>query len=231
MAQETLCVVEDEDDIRELISYNLAKEGYRVRGFASGEEALAALPTLGADLVILDVMLPGMDGFSVCREIRKLGGVGNIPVVMLTARGEEIDVVSGLEIGADDYLVKPFSPRVLSARIRAQLRRTRPQKNEESVAVDKIIDRDGLIIHPGMRTVTVDEQPVKLTASEFKALAFLAEKPGWVFSRYQIMEAVHGENYIVTDRSIDVLIAGLRKKLGSAENRVETVRGTGYTFR
>ncbi len=231
MARETIFVVEDEDDILELISYNLTREGFSVKGFGCGEDAVKALQTGLPDALVLDLMLPGIDGMEVCRRLRSMSGGAGVPVVMLTAKGEEADIVRGLENGADDYMVKPFTPRVLVARLRAQLRR---RHSDPSSILDKseaIIEIAGISIHPGMRTVTVNGKPVKMTASEFKALYFLGSRPNWVFSRYQIVEAVHGENYPVTDRSVDVLIVGLRRKLGEVGNRIDTVRGTGYTFR
>ncbi len=231
MANENIFVVEDEDDIRELIVYNLRREGFLVRGFDCGEDGLEACAAGQPDCVVLDLMLPGIDGHEVCRRIRTLPGGAGVPVIMLTAKGEESDIVLGLEIGADDYIVKPFSPRVLIARIRAQLRHHREDARSDLDPAGAPLALAGINIHPGMRTVTVCGKPVKLTSSEFKALYFLASRPDWVFSRYQIVEAVHGENYPVTDRSVDVLIVGLRRKLGTEGRLLETVRGTGYTLR
>lgn len=231
MARETIFVVEDEDDILELITYNLSREGFLVRGFDNGEDALRAMASNMPDGAVLDLMLPGIDGLEICRRLRALPGGAALSVIMLTAKGEEADIVRGLEIGADDYIVKPFSPRVLIARMRAQLRRKRSGPSAELDSKEPPLSIAGVSIHPGMRTVTVAGRPVKLTASEFKALYYLVSRPEWVFSRSQIVEAVHGENYPVTDRSIDVLIVGLRRKLAEAGPYLETVRGTGYTFR
>jgi two-component system phosphate regulon response regulator PhoB len=227
MAKQLIFVVEDEEDILELVGYNLNKEGYQVQGFTNGEEALRQLRAGRADCLVLDLMLPGMDGLDVCKTIRNTPETRHLPIIMLTAKGEEADIVSGLEIGADDYIVKPFSPRVLVARIRAVLRRKQQAPGDEQ----QILKIHDVEIHPGRHVVMVDQIPVQLTSSEFSALHFLASKPGWVFTRYQIVEAVHGINYPVTDRSVDVLIVGLRKKLGPHGKLIETVRGIGYRFR
>lgn len=228
MARETLVVVEDDEDIRELVRYNLAKEGYRVLEYSRGEDALRQMEQSGVACILLDLMLPGMDGFEVARAVRSNPQLKNTPIVMLTAKGEDSDVVAGLELGADDYIVKPFSPRVLVARVRAVLRRRRAGKPSAEASP---IDAGGIGIHPGRREVSVGGQVIDLTHSEFQALHYLASRPGWVFSRAQIIEAVHGPGYPVTDRSVDVLIVGLRRKLGDAGSAIETVRGTGYRFR
>jgi two-component system phosphate regulon response regulator PhoB len=225
--KQSILVVEDEEDIRELISYNLSREGFKVSAVASGEAALKAARDARPDLVLLDLMLPGLDGLEVCRQIKANNAMAKIPVLMVTAKGEEADVVTGLELGADDYIVKPFSPRVLLARVRAALRRS------ESKAVDPTasISVGGLVINPGRHEVTLDGDLLELTLTEFRMLHLLASRPGWVFTRYQIIEAIHGENYLVTDRSVDVQVVGLRKKLGSAGKLIETVRGIGYRFK
>ncbi len=227
MAKELIYIVEDDEDILELITYNLAKEGYPVKGFKQGEEMLSLLPSSGAGCLVLDIMLPGIDGLEVCKEIRNNKLTAQIPIIMLTAKGEEADVVTGLELGADDYIVKPFSPRILIARLKAVLRR----KQQEKDLNQKPISIYNLEIHPGRFEVMVEGSKVELTSSEFKALYFLANHPGWVYTRYQIVEEVHGPNYPVTDRSIDVLIVGLRKKLGDAGKFIETIRGIGYRFK
>jgi two-component system phosphate regulon response regulator PhoB len=227
MAKQLVYVVEDDEDILELITYNLNREGYQVRGFISGEDLLGQIRTVRADCIILDLMLPGMDGRDVCKTIRSMPETKHIPIIILTAKGEESDIVIGLELGADDYIVKPFSPRILIARLRAVLRGRQQIVTNGS----KPLSIDSLEIHPGKHEVVVDGKKVDLTSSEFSALYFLATKPGWVFTRYQIVEAVHGINYPVTDRSVDVLIVGLRKKLGEAGKYIETVRGIGYRFK
>jgi len=227
MPREKILVVEDERDIQELLQYNLAKEGYTVVPVTSGEEALRVARTESPDLVLLDLMLPGGDGLEVCRRLKREPDTQGLPIVMLTAKGEEADIVTGLELGADDYISKPFSPRVLIARIRAVLRR-RTAEPVDHTATLKIHE---LTIHPGRHEVLVDGVSVVLTPTEFRVLHFLASRPGWVFTRYQIADAVHGGDGIVTDRSIDVQIVGLRKKLGPAGQYIDTVRGVGYRFK
>jgi two-component system, OmpR family, alkaline phosphatase synthesis response regulator PhoP len=227
MAKESILVVEDEDDIQELLRYNLAKDGYRVTGVTSGEEGLRSAKSLLPDLVLLDLMLPGVDGLEVCRLLKQDAKTQHLPIVMVTAKGEEADVVTGLELGADDYITKPFSPRVLLARVRAVLRRRRQQPPDEAAHL-KIHD---LVVHPGRHEVLVQGQPVELTVTEFRLLHMLARRPGWVFTRSQIVKGVHGDDYPVSDRSVDVQVVGLRKKLGESGHCVETVRGVGYRFK
>ncbi len=179
------------------------------------------------DLIVLDLMLPGIDGLEATRILKSDTGTMNIPIVMLTAKGEEADIVTGLELGADDYITKPFSTRVLIARVKAVLRRKVKEYPEKDAAI-RIHD---LSIHPGRHEVIVSGKTVQLTFTEFGILHFLAKRPGWVFTRNQIMDAVKGDDYFVTDRSVDVQIVGLRKKLGTAGPYIETVRGVGYRFR
>lgn len=227
MSREKVLVVEDEEDILELIRYNLAKEGYVVTGVTTGEDALNVARNAAPDLVLLDIMLPGLDGLEVCRRLKADGRVQHIPVIMLTAKGEESDIVVGLELGATDYVTKPFSPRVLVARIRAVLRRRAVASGDE----DALLVRGPLTLDSARYEVRVEDQVADLTATEFKVLHFLARRPGWVFTRQQIVDAVKGEDYPVTERSVDVQMVGLRKKLGSGSELIETVRGIGYRFR
>ncbi|HOT35642.1 MAG TPA: response regulator transcription factor [Candidatus Latescibacteria bacterium] len=227
MPGQHVAIIEDEDDILELISYNLRKEGYRVTTATSGEAGLLAVRNTLPDLVLLDLMLPGVDGFEVCRSLKKSAETSHIPIIMLTAKGEETDVVAGLELGADDYITKPFSPRVLLARVRAILRR-KPKTEDEGSSPIVVHD---VAIHPGRHEVTVGGVHVALTHTEFNLLHLLASRPGWVFTRYQIVEAIRGDNSPVTDRSVDVHVVGLRKKLGQAGRYIETVRGMGYRFK
>lgn len=227
MPKETIFIVEDEEDIFELVRYNLVKDGFKTDGAFSGEEALNSIKKTMPDLVILDLMLPGVDGLEVCKQIKNTQETKHIPVIMLTAKGEESDIVTGLEVGADDYVTKPFSPKVLIARIKAALRKISDEEPEDKSTV-KI---EELIIYPGKREVNVEGNPITLTYTEFQVLLLLAKRPGWVFTRYQIVSKVHGDEYDVTDRSVDVLIVGLRKKLGSYGSFIETVRGVGYKFK
>ena len=225
-------VVEDEADIRELVKYNLAKAGYQVTGVVTGEEGLAAA-AVPPDLVVLDLMLPGMDGLTVCERLKKDPQTDSIPIIMLTAKGEESDIVRGLELGADDYITKPFSPRVLIARIRAVLRRASAGLAEESDQEEGggTIAIRNLVIRPRRHEVLVDGTPIELTATEYRVLLFLVKNPGWVSTRNQILDGVHGGNCAITERAVDVQIVGLRKKLGSAGKYIETVRGVGYRFK
>jgi two-component system alkaline phosphatase synthesis response regulator PhoP len=226
MAHETILVIEDEEDILELIRYNLDREGYRVVCAESGEKGLEIARRQRPDLLLLDLMLPGLDGLEVCKRMKADSSIATLPIVMVTARGEEADVVTGLELGAEDYVTKPFSPRVLVARVRAVLRRRR----ETPVDDTAVIRTHDIEIHPGRHTVAIDGKVVDLTATEFKILHFLAKRPGWVFTRYQIVDGIRGPNYPVTERSIDVQIVALRRKLGERGAIIETVRGVGYRF-
>lgn len=229
MAKESVLVVDDEQEILELVKYNLAKDGYTVACVASGEDALATTRSKMPDLIILDLMLPGVDGLEVCRRLKGDARTAHIPIVMLTAKGGEADIVAGLELGAADYVTKPFSPRVLLARVKAVLRREAGAGSDDSATV-RIRD---LEIHPGRHQVLVKGTPVELTATEFRILLFLAKRPGWVFTRQQIVDAAQGEDVylndrFVTDRSVDVHIVSLRRKLGCVGAYIETVRGVGY---
>ncbi len=227
MATQKILVVEDEADILQLVSYNLTREGFEVVGASTGEEGLAEARKGCYDLLLLDLMLPGMNGLDVCRTLRREDATASLPIIMLTARGEDIDIVTGLELGADDYVTKPFSPRVLTARIRAVLRRDKPSLE----GADQPVALHDITIDPRRFHVEVSDQSIDLTATEFGVLHFLARRPGWVFTRTQIIEAVKGDDYPVTDRSVDVQIVGLRRKLGPAGDHIETVRGIGYRFK
>lgn len=227
MAKEHIFVVDDEEDILRLVDYNLSKEGYRVTCVETGEQALTQARMIAPDLIVLDLMLPGIDGLDVCKRLKMDSSTRRIPIIMLTAKGEEADIVTGLELGADDYITKPFSPRVLIARVKAALRRTR----EEPINDSETVSRYGIMIDPGRHVVTYNGTPLDLTLTEFRILHYLAQRPGWVFTRYQIVEASQGEDAEVTDRSVDVHIVSLRKKLGEAGKYIETVRGVGYKFK
>jgi len=226
MSKATILVVDDEEDIRELVELNLRREGYMVLTSETGEQALTLTRTKTPDLVVLDLMLPGMDGLEVCKRLKSDPGLQHIPVVMLTAKGEESDIVTGLELGADDYIAKPFSGKVLVARIRRLLRRTTEATDDKP-----LVKVHGLVVDPNRHEVSLNGKLVTLTLTEFNILHTLARRPGVVFTRYQIVDAIHGDDYLVTDRAIDVQIVALRRKLGSCGKLIETVRGVGYRFK
>jgi len=226
MAKSTILIVDDEEDILELLNYNLTREGYQVLMAQSGEQALEAAQSELPGLIILDLMLPGIDGLDVCRELKKDSKTQNIPIIMLTAKGEEADIVTGLELGADDYVTKPFSPKVLLARVRSVLRRSVVPKEE-----GKKIKIHDLVIDAGRHEVLAAGERVELTYTEFEILQLLAGRPGRVYTRYQIVDAIRGTEYAVTDRAVDVQIVALRKKLGACGKYIETVRGIGYRFK
>ena len=227
MADNKILVVDDEEDILELVRYNLARDGYRVVCAASGEQALSRAKSEPFDLIVLDLMLPGIDGLEVAKRLKSKPETRHIPIIMLTAKGEEADIVTGLELGADDYVTKPFSPRILVARVKAVIRRNLQEEADDS----SIIQIYELEIDPGKRKVLAKGLHVELTFTEFQILYLLARRPGWVFTRFKIVDLIRGDDYPVTDRSVDVQIVGLRKKLGPCGKYIETVRGVGYRFR
>jgi two-component system phosphate regulon response regulator PhoB len=227
MGKSKIIIVEDETDIRELLELNLLKSGYEVIACASGEEGLAQVATQMPDLMLLDLMLPGVSGLDVCRQVKEMPGA-NFPVIMVTARGSEQDIIAGLEMGADDYIVKPFSLPVLIARVKKALSR---QGRTTAIVTEAVaVDAQGIVIDDRRHEVSVNGEKLDLTSSEFSLLKFLASHPGWVYTRSQIVKAVHGDNYPVTDRSVDVMILSLRRKLGERGTAIETVRGVGYRF-
>jgi len=226
MAKEKILIVDDEQDILELLNYNLGREGYKVVSAETGEQAYDLANTKSPDLIILDLMLPGIDGLEVCKLLKKNPQTETIPIIMLTAKGEEADIVTGLELGAADYVTKPFSPRVLLARVRSILRRRRQQ-----VEPSDIIQIHDLVIDRTRHEVLASGVPIGLTFTEFKTLEVLARRPGRVFTRDQIVDKVRGYEYAVTDRTVDVQIVSLRKKLGACGKYIETVRGVGYRFK
>jgi two-component system phosphate regulon response regulator PhoB len=230
LAKDKILVIDDEKDILDLVEYNLKQNGYKVSCISTGEEALDAAITFKPDLILLDLMLPGVDGFDVCKDFKSQPETSDIPVIMLTAKSEDIDVVTGLELGADDYITKPFSPRVLIARVRAILRKKKKSSDKEK-AGDKIIRVQDIVIDTRKHVVQVNNKSIDLTFSEFRLLQLLADRPGWVFLRYQIVDALRGDDYPVTERSVDVQVVGLRKKMGSAGKYIQTVRGVGYRFK
>ena len=228
MAKQHILIVDDEPDILELVKFNLMSEGYTVSCAMDGESALATVQEKLPHLILLDWMLPGMNGLEITKRLKNNSKTAHIPIIMQTVKNSEVDIALGLEMGADDYITKPYSPRVLVARVKAVLRRTAAgaaKGNDEAV-----INLGDLVINPGHHEVFVEGNKVDLTHTEFRLLHALASRPGWVFTRNQIVDAIRGIDYAVTDRSIDVHIASLRRKLGSSEHMIKTVRGVGYKF-
>lgn len=221
-----ILLVEDERDLLELLKYNLDREGYGVSTAETGEDGLKLVRNQPPDLILLDLMLPSMDGLEVCRSLKARPDTASIPVIMLTAKGEESDIVAGLELGADDYITKPFSPRILMARIKAVLRRAEADSEER-----RTLEAGGVRIDMDRHEVIVEGETVDLTATEFKLLTLLVSRPARVFTRQQIIDALHEGFAAVTDRSVDVQVVSLRRKLGPAGKRIETVRGVGYRFK
>ncbi len=220
-----ILIIEDEEDLVDLLRFNLEAQGYEVAAAYTGEEGLAMAQQEKPDVLLLDIMLPGMDGLDVCRRLKRSPATADISIIMVTAKGEESDIVEGLELGADDYVTKPFSLKVLFARIQAVLRRREGDDSPERLI------RGPVMVDPVKFEVTVSGRPVTLTPTEFRILHLLVRKPGWTFTRNQIMQHVHGENHAATARSVDVQIVGLRRKLGEAGALIETIRGIGYRFR
>ncbi len=228
MSNEKILIIEDEPGIGELIIYNLQKEGYaNLRYALSGEEGLQTALAFKPDLILLDLMLPGIDGLSVCRQLKMNPATNGISIVMLTAKSEDSDIVVGLELGADDYITKPFSPKVLTARIRAVLRRKEQPLDNYGGDTLKC---GPLNMNKGTRLCMLNGVELTLTCSEFDLLWLLASRPGWVFTRNQIVNAIRGGDYPVTARAMDVQIVGLRRKLGEDAGIIETIRGVGYRF-
>jgi two-component system phosphate regulon response regulator PhoB len=228
MLKGTILIVDDEPDIVDMLRFNLAREGYRVLSAPSGEQALREIQRETPDLVVLDLMLPGIDGLEVCKQLRESSATAMLPIIMVTARTEDADMVAGLELGADDYVTKPFSPRVLSARIKTLLNRRRAaatRGDAGSLTVGEIS------LQLAEYLCLVQGRQIELTVTEFRILLALMRRPGWVFSRDQIVESSRGENTVVTLRSVDVHIVRLRQKLGACGEYIETVRGIGYRLR
>lgn len=228
MAAKRILVVEDDRDISELIRYNLEREGYDVSVLFSGEEAVSYAARIRPNLIILDLMLPEVDGLDICRQLKSDDALKGIPVVMLTAKSEEADVIVGLQLGADDYMAKPFSPKVLLARIKAIMRRI---KDTEVDVAKNHREYGHLTIDTLKHKVTFKGESIGLTSIEFDILEFLSRSPGRVYTREQILENVWKEGKFIVDRAVDVHVRGLRKKLGAGEDYVETVRGVGYCFK
>ncbi len=226
-----IVVVDDEPDISALIRFNLEKEGFTVSVLQSGDAVLPFLIKQKPDLAILDLMLPGINGLDLCRAIKSDADLRGMPVILLTAKSQEADIVKGFEMGADDYVTKPFSVKVLMLRVQSALRGRQEGAEKKPDPKTDVVDIHDIHIDLGRRLVQVHREPVELTHTEFQILYLLAKNPGWVYSRYQIVDAIRGENYAVTERSVDVQIVGLRKKLKDNGPYIETVRGVGYRMK
>jgi phosphate regulon transcriptional regulator PhoB len=225
---ERVVIIEDEKDIVELVSYNLRREGFDLQSFGRGKEGLDYLRHKPADLVLLDILLPDLDGLEICRRMRADDRLRSVPVIFLTAKGEELDRILGLELGADDYVVKPFSPRELVARVRAVLRR-----QERAAEKSEVVEAGGLRLDTATQEVTVEGRTVELSALEFKLLHFLASSPRRIFSRDKLLDEVWGRDRFVTPRTVDVHIRRLREKIEAQADKpryLQTVRGSGYRF-
>lgn len=222
----TIFIIEDEEDIIKLLEYNLKLEGYRVESEKNGEEGLKRIQKIKPDLLILDVMIPQMDGFEVCRNLKSNDKTKNIPILMISAKSQEHNIISGLEMGAEDYITKPFSINILIAKIRSVFRKVK----ERSVKNENIFIFKELKVNLNTFQLSIKNKGIKFNTTEFKLLATLISRPGWVFTRNQLIEEVMGEFHIVTDRAIDVIVVGVRKKLGSYGKYIETIRGIGYKF-
>ena len=222
-----ILIIEDDKDIRELISFNLSKNGYKTILSRDGEKGIEKAKNEKPDLVLLDLMLPGIHGLDVCKILKTDSSLNKLSIIMLTALGQEEDIIKGLEAGADDYITKPFSFKILFARIKSVLRR---KKTKESSNKDPV-NLYGVKIDPQTRQVIINENELKLTFTEFQILYLLASHPGWVFTRYQIIDKIRSDNNSVTDRSVDFQIVGLRKKMNNLGKLIETIRWVGYRFK
>lgn len=230
MSKPLIVVVEDETDIQDIITYNLKREGYDVLTASRGDQGLSLIQAKNPDLVILDIMLPGIDGLTICQQLRAAAKTKALPIIILSAKEEESDVVIGLGLGADDYMPKPFSPRELLARVKALLRRATAQESQGQGQGQDQIRHGDLIIDIDRHQASLQGVALKLTATEFKLLMVLASQPGRAFSREQLLNRVVGDAVVVVDRNIDVHIRSVRKKLGVQTDLIETVRGVGYRF-
>ncbi len=221
-------VVDDEADIRELLQYNLQLEGYQVSILDNGEKALEFIQKQNVDLILLDLMLPGLPGLELCKKLKRQTGLDGIPIIMITAKSSETDVIVGLELGADDYITKPFSPKEVIARIKAIFRRLDERRPHEIAAVLKF---ESLVLDAPRHEVKIDGKEVHLTTTEFKILQCLLSRPGHVFSRDELIDVALGKNISVVDRTIDVHMTNLRKKISSYGANIESIRAVGYRFR
>lgn len=227
MSGKSILAVDDEEDILDLVAHNLGKDGFDVARATSGPAALKAVDRKRPALILLDLMLPGMDGLEVCRTLKKNPDTADIPIVMVTAKGADSDIVVGLELGAEDYITKPFSMKVLIARVRSVLRRHEAPPPDAA----SVVSIHDIVINPGRHEVLVKGKPVEMTLSELRILHLLANRPGWVMTREQIVDSVRGKEYAVTERSVDVQVVGIRRKLGKHADFIETIRGVGYRFK
>ena len=227
MGRAVILIIEDDLEIQDMLAFAFATEGWKLIMTKSGEEGLDALKSITVNCILLDIMLPKMDGLKVLKKIRAIDNLKNVPIILATAKGEESDIVIGLELGADDYVVKPYSPKVLVARIRTALRRLEEAKE---IASD-LVEQGSLKIDLLRHTAFDGDRVLELSATEFALLQYFLSHPDRVFSRNQLITALHGGDYPVTERSIDVQILALRKKLGESGNLIETIRGVGYRFR
>lgn len=227
MSNKKIVAIDDEADILEVIRYNLSRDGHQVFTSPNGRDGLGIIRKEKPDLVLLDLMLPEMDGFEICRRLKGDPLTSHIPIIMITARGDESDIVLGLGLGADDYVIKPFSPKELAARVRAVLRRPPLHLGDDDV--ERLV-RGDLIIDPARHETHVGDVRIELTATEFRLLHYLAAHPGRVFTRNQLIDRIRSDESIVIDRTIDVHIRALRKKLGGMRTCIETIRGVGYRF-
>tara|TARA_Y100000746_G_C15462975_1_gene432393 strand:- start:1410 stop:2108 length:699 start_codon:yes stop_codon:yes gene_type:complete len=222
-----ILIIEDDKDIRDLISFNLSKNGYKTILSKDGEKGIEKAKNEKPDLVLLDLMLPGIHGLDVCKILKTDSSLNKLSIIMLTALGQEEDIIKGLEAGADDYITKPFSFKILFARIKSVLRRKKTKESSNKGPVNLY----GVKIDPQTRQVIINENELKLTFTEFQILYLLASHPGWVFTRYQIINKIRSDNNSVTDRSVDFQIVGLRKKMNNLGKLIETIRGVGYRFK
>ncbi|MCL2809485.1 MAG: response regulator transcription factor [Treponema sp.] len=225
MDKAAILIIEDDPAIQELLSHTMSKEGWKLFQAKTGEDGLKLLKTKTVNCILLDIMLPGIDGLKVLKKIKEIEQCKNIPVIMTTAKGEESDIITGLELGADDYVVKPYSPKVLIARIRVALRRQEEGATNTTAA---FWQQGNIKLDAARHTAFNGDEQLDLFATEFALLKHFLSNPEIVFSRNQIIEAIRGPDYPVTDRSVDVQILGLRKKLGKAGDMIETIRGVGY---
>ena len=227
MTKQTVLIIEDEPSLQDILTYNLEAQGYHIAVFGNGIDGLEAIRKRMPDIVLLDIMLPGMDGLEVCRHLRSDPVTKNIPVVMMTARGEEIDQLVGFQMGADDYVTKPFKIRILIERIKSLLRRSAITSKEQT----GVLSLHGIVLDRLQFQAGIDGNRITLTPTEFELLWHLMQYPGRAFKRFELMDAIMGDTAIVLERTIDVHIRALRKKLGNKSDNIETVRGIGYRFK